>query len=43
MGNNNQNVEEPFVKGVMPKGQLIDAKSVEMSMLLERIEKMAEV
>ena len=41
--NSHHNVAKPFERGVMPKGQLIDAKSVEMEMLLERIDRMAEV
>ena len=40
--NNHHNTEKPFGRGVMP-GQLIDTKSTETSMLLERMEKMAEV
>ena len=41
--NSHHNAEKPFERGVMPKGQLIDAKSAEMGMLLERINKMSEV
>ena len=41
--NSHHNKEKPFERGVMPKGQLIDTKSVEMGMLLKRIEKMADV
>ena len=41
--NSHHNVPKPFGRGVMPKGRLIDAISVEMGMLLERIDKMAEV
>ena len=41
--NSHQNVEKPFGRGVMPKGQLIDAKSAKTGMLLERIDKMMEV
>ena len=37
------NAAKPFGRGAMLKGQLIDAKSVETRMLLERINKMAEV
>ena len=37
------NAAKPFGRGAMPKGQMIDAKSVETGMLLERIDKMAEV
>ena len=35
------NAAKPFGRGAMPK--MIDAKSAEMGMLLERIDKMAEV
>ena len=41
--NSRHNVEKLFIRGAMPKRQLINAKSVETSMLLERIKKMAEV
>ena len=41
--NSHHNVEKPFERGVMPKGQLMDAKSAETGILLERIDKMAEV
>ena len=41
--NSHQNVAKPFRRGSMLTWKLIDAKSVEMSMLLERIEKMVEV
>ena len=41
--NSQHNAAKSFERGVMPKGQLIDAKLAEMSMLLERIDKMAEV
>ena len=41
--NSHHNSVKPFRIGAMPKGQLIDAKSAEMRMLLERINKMAEV
>ena len=37
------NAEKPFGRGATPKEGLIDAKSVERSMLLEKIDKMAEV
>ena len=37
------NAAKPYGRGAMPKGQLINAKSAETGMLLERIEKMAEV
>ena len=43
MENSHHNAEKPFERGVMPKRQMIDAKLVEMGMLLERIDKMAEV
>ena len=39
--NSHHNVVKPFGRGAMPKS--IDAKSAETGMLLERIEKMAEV
>ena len=41
--NSHHNVVKPYERGAMPKGQLIDAKSAETSMLLERIEKMEKV
>ena len=41
--NSHHNVANPFERGVMPKEQMIDAKSAETGMLLERINKMAEV
>ena len=41
--NSPHNTEKPFGRGAMPKGGLIDAKSIETSMLLEKIDKMAEV
>ena len=41
--NSHHNVTKPFKRGAVPKGQLIDAKSAKTSMLLERIDKMAEV
>ena len=34
---------KPFGRGAMPKWQMIDAKSAETGMLLERIDKMVEV
>ena len=34
---------KPFRRVVMPKGQMIDAKSAETGMLLERIDKMVKV
>ena len=39
--NSHHNVAKPFGRGAMPKA--LDAKSAEMGMLLERIDKMAEV
>ena len=39
--NSNHNAAKPFGRGAMPKA--IDAKSAETGMLLERIDKMAEV
>ena len=41
--NSHHNAEKPFERGATLKGGLIDAKSVETSMLLEKIDKMAEV
>ena len=41
--NSHHNVAKPFGRGATPKGGLIDAKSVKTGMLLEKIEKMAEV
>ena len=41
--NSHHNAAKPFGRGAMPKGQMIDAKSAEKGMLLERINKMAEV
>ena len=41
--NSHHNTEKPFKRGAMPKGQMIEAKSAETGMLLERIDKMAEV
>ena len=41
--NSHHNAAKPFERGAMPKGQLIDVKSTEMGVLLERIKKMAEV
>ena len=41
--NSHHNVEKLFERGATPKGGLIDAKSVETGMLLEKINKMAEV
>ena len=39
--NSHHNVAKPFRRGAMPK--MIDAKSAETGMLLERIDKMTEV
>ena len=39
--NSHHNAAKPFGRGAMPKA--LDAKSAETGMLLERIEKMAEV
>ena len=41
--NSHHHAAKPFVRGAMPKGRLINAKSVETDMLLEKINKMAEV
>ena len=41
--NSHHNADKPFERGAMPKGQMIDAKSAETRMLVERIDKMAEV
>ena len=41
--NSHHNAEKPIGRGATPKGGLIDAKSVETGMLLEKIDKMAEV
>ena len=41
--NNHHNAAKPFGRGAMPKGQLINTKSAETGMLLERIDKMATV
>ena len=41
--NSHHNAAKPFGRGATPKGGLIDAKLVEMGMLLEKIDKMAEV
>ena len=41
--NSHHNAEKPFRRGATRKGGLIDAKSVETGMLLEKIDKMAEV
>ena len=41
--NSHHNAEKLFGRGATPKGGLIDAKSIETGMLLEKIDKMAEV
>ena len=41
--NSHHNAEKPFGRCATPKGGLIDAKLVETCMLLEKIDKMAEV
>ena len=41
--NSHHNAAKPFGRGAMPKGQLIDAKLSETSMLLEKIDKMVEI
>ena len=41
--NSHHNGVKPLKRGAMPKEQLINAKSLEAGMLLERIKKMAEV
>ena len=41
--NSHHSTAKPFGRGAMLKGQLIDAKSAETCMLLERIQKMVEV
>ena len=41
--NSHHNAEKPFERGATLKGGLIDAKSVETGMLLEKIDKMADV
>ena len=41
--NSSQHGEKLFGQGATPKGQLIDTKSMEMGMLLERIKNMVEV
>ena len=41
--NSHHNAGEPFRRGAMPKGQMINAKSAETGMLLKRIKKIAEV
>ena len=41
--NSHHNAAKPFGRGATPKGGLIDTKLVETGMLLEKIDKMAEV
>ena len=41
--NSHHKADKPFGRGAMPKRQIIDVKSAETGMLLERIDKMAEV
>ena len=41
--NSHHNAAKPLERGATPKGGLIDAKSVETGMLLEKIDKMTEV
>ena len=41
--NSHHNASKPFERGAMLKGQLIDEKSKKVGMLVERIDKMAEV
>ena len=41
--NSHHYAAKPFKRRAMRKGQLIDTKSVETGMLLERIDKIAEV
>ena len=41
--NSHHNAVKLFGRGAMPKGQMIGAKSAETGLLLERIDKMAEV
>ena len=41
--NSHHNTAKPFGRVATPKGELIDAKSVETGMLLEKIDKMVEV
>ena len=41
--NSHHNATKPFGRAATPKGGLIDAKSVETGMLLEKIDKMVEV
>ena len=41
--NSHHNASKPFARDAMPKWQIIDAKSAETGMLLERIDKMEKV
>ena len=41
--NSHHNAAKPFGRGAMPKGQMIDIKSGETRMFIERIDKMAKV
>ena len=41
--NSHHNATKPFGRGAMSNGQMIDTKSAETGMFLERINKMAEV
>ena len=41
--NSHHNAAKPFGRGATPKGGLIDAKSLETGILLEKIDKMAKV
>ena len=41
--NSYHNAAKPFGRSFMPKGQLINAKSMEMNMLLKKIKTLAEV
>ena len=41
--NSHHNEAKPFGRGATPKGQQIDTKEIKTCMLLERIEKMANV
>ena len=41
--NSHHNVAKPFRRGAMSEGKLIDAKSADTGMLLERIKKIIEV
>ena len=43
MESSHHNPERPFGQGAMPRGQMIDAKLVEIGLFLDIIEKMVEV